>query len=72
MTWVQILKTVQQLRMIKTTVSDLENFWLSSMWVAIPGGVPGGAKSSKDVIQIICKKDKKRFESKYQIRLINH
>jgi phytoene dehydrogenase-like protein len=63
MTWVQTPKNTQQIRMIKKTVPDLENFWLSGMWVAAPGGVPGGLKSSRDVIQIICKKDNKRFRT---------
>jgi len=39
----------------------LENFWLSGMWVLPPGGVPSGAKTSRDIIQIICLKDKKKF-----------
>jgi phytoene dehydrogenase-like protein len=63
MTWVPTPKTTQLNRMIKKTVPGLENFWLSGMWVVPPGGVPGGAKSSRDIIQIICKKDNKRFRT---------
>jgi phytoene dehydrogenase-like protein len=63
MTWLLTPETVKKFRGLKKTVPGLENFWLSGMWVAPPGGVPSGAKSSRDVIQIICKKDSKRFQT---------
>lgn len=41
----------------------LDNFWLSGMWVQPPGGVPTGAMTSRQIIQMICRKDKKRFRT---------
>jgi phytoene dehydrogenase-like protein len=63
MTWLLTPETVNKFRGLKKTVPGLENFYLSSMWVAPPGGVPSSAKSSRDIIQIICKKDKRHFRT---------
>ncbi|HZY24732.1 MAG TPA: NAD(P)/FAD-dependent oxidoreductase [Bacteroidales bacterium] len=61
MTWVMTPDLIKNHRVIKKTLPGLENFWLSGMWVVPPGGVPSGAKSSRDIIQIICLKDRKKF-----------
>ena len=61
MTWVQTPATVNSLRSIKKTVPGLDNFWLSGMWVMAPGGVPTGAKTSRDVVELMCRKDGRRF-----------
>jgi hypothetical protein len=50
-------------RMVKKTLPGLENFWLSGMWIQPPGGVPTGAKTSRDIFQVICRKDKKKFRT---------
>jgi phytoene dehydrogenase-like protein len=63
MTWVISPDKAKRFRLIKKTVPGLDNFWLSGMWVQPPGGVPTGAMTSRDIIQIICKKDKKRFQT---------
>jgi len=63
MTWVISPDKVKKFRMVKRTVPGLENFWLSGMWVQPPGGVPTGAMTSRQVIQLICKKDKKGFHT---------
>jgi hypothetical protein len=61
MTWVMTPDLMKNHRVIKKTLPGLENFWLSGMWVLPPGGVPSAAKTSRDIIQIICHKDKKKF-----------
>ena len=61
MTWVMTPDLMKRHRMIKKTLPGLENFWLSGMWVQPPGGVPTGAKTSRDVLQIICHQDRKKF-----------
>ena len=61
MTWIISPDKVKQFRTIKKTVPGLDNFWLSGMWVQPPGGVPTGAMTSRQVIQLMCKKDRKRF-----------
>jgi phytoene dehydrogenase-like protein len=61
MTWVITPELSKRFRMVKKTLPGLKNFWLSGMWVMPPGGLPTGVKTSRDIIQIICKQDKKRF-----------
>lgn len=39
----------------------LKNFYMIGQWVQPGGGVPPAAKCGRDVVQIICKKDKKKF-----------
>jgi phytoene dehydrogenase-like protein len=63
MTWVMTPGLMKRHRMIKKTLPGLKNFWLSGMWVQPPGGVPTGAKTSRDIIQIICNKDRKKFRT---------
>jgi phytoene dehydrogenase-like protein len=61
MTWVSTPQNSKKLQGIKKTVPGLENFWMTGMWVAPPGGLPGALKSSRDVMQIICKREKRKF-----------
>ncbi len=64
MTWILAGKNADRFRMVKKTLPGLRNFWLSGMWVMPPGGVPVGAKTSRDIIQLICKKEKIKFSTK--------
>jgi phytoene dehydrogenase-like protein len=43
------------------TLPGLENFYMVGQWVEPGGGLPTAAKSGRDAMQIICKKDKKPF-----------
>jgi phytoene dehydrogenase-like protein len=61
MTWVMTPDLIKRHRLIKKSLPGLENFWLSGMWVQPPGGVPTGAKTSRDILQIICHKEKRKF-----------
>lgn len=61
MSWILTPGVMKQTRIVKKTLPGLKNFWLSGMWLLPPGGVPAGAKTSRDVIQFICRKDKKKF-----------
>ena len=61
MTWVISPALSKRYRMIPKTLPGLKNFWLSGMWVMPPGGLPSGVKSSRDVIQLICRQDSKKF-----------
>jgi phytoene dehydrogenase-like protein len=62
MTWVMTPDLMKRHRMIKKTLPGLKNFWQSGMWVMAPGGVPAGAKTSRDILQLICHIDKKKFK----------
>jgi len=46
---------------IKKILPGLENFYMAGQWVEIGGGLPAVAMSGRNVIQIICKRDKKKF-----------
>jgi phytoene dehydrogenase-like protein len=46
---------------MQKTLPGLENFYMAGQWVAPGGGVPNAAMSGRNVIQIICKKEKRRF-----------
>ena len=48
------------MRMSKT-LPGLNNFYMAGQWVEPGGGVPTAAMSGRNVIQIICKRDKKTF-----------
>lgn len=61
MTWVITPELTKRFRMIPKTLPGLKNFWLSGMWVMPPGGLPSGVKASRDIIQVICRRDRKRF-----------
>ena len=63
MTWIIPPDQAKRFRVVKKTVPGLANFWLSSMWVQPPGGVPSGAMVSRHVIQLICRQDKQRFQT---------
>ena len=39
----------------------LKNFYFSSHWSQPGGGLPVALKSGRDLVQIICKKEKKTF-----------
>lgn len=63
MTWVMTPDLLKRYRLVKKTLPGLDNFWLSGMWIMPPGGVPTGAKTSRDILQLICRKDKKKFRT---------
>ncbi len=48
------------LRMRKT-LPGLDNFYMCGQWVEPGGGLPPAAMSGRNVIQLICKKDKREF-----------
>jgi phytoene dehydrogenase-like protein len=43
------------------TLPGLRDFYMAGQWVEPGGGVPTAATSGRNVIQIICKKDRKKF-----------
>jgi phytoene dehydrogenase-like protein len=53
---------------MRKTLHGLKNFYMCGQWVEPGGGVPSAALSARNLIQVICKRDKKSFE----IKLPNH
>ncbi len=49
---------------INKTLPGLKNFYMIGQWVEPGGGLPPALMSGRNVAQIICKKDRKRFSSK--------
>ncbi len=48
---------------IKKTLPGLDNFYMAGHWLVPGGGLPNAVKTARDVIQIICRKDRKRFKT---------
>ena len=49
------------MQQISKTLPGLDNFYMTGQWVEPGGGLPAAAMSGRNVTQIICKKDKKKF-----------
>jgi phytoene dehydrogenase-like protein len=48
---------------MKKTLPGLDRFYMAGQWVEPGGGIPSAAFSARNVIQIICKRDRKQFET---------
>jgi len=46
---------------ISRTLPGLQNFYMAGQWVVPGGGVPPCLYSGRQVIQILCHRDRKRF-----------
>jgi phytoene dehydrogenase-like protein len=49
------------MKKIKKVLPGLRNFYMAGQWVEPGGGLPSALLSGRNVAQIICKKDKKKF-----------
>jgi len=58
--WLLTKKTLPPFRMSKT-LPGLKDFYMAGQWVEPGGGVPTAAMSGRNVMQIICKRDRKKF-----------
>jgi phytoene dehydrogenase-like protein len=61
MTWIQDADSRKRFRVIRKTLPGLESFYLCGMWLMAPGGVPVAVKTARDVIQLTCRADRKKF-----------
>ena len=52
------------LKQMKKTLPGLKHFYMAGQWVSPGGGLPPAILSGRDVAQIICMKDKKKFAAK--------
>ncbi|MGA1793814.1 MAG: phytoene desaturase family protein [Thermoplasmatota archaeon] len=55
--------TNRKIEFMKRTLPGLNDFYMAGQWVFMGGGVPGAIMSGRHLIQIICKKDKKKFKT---------
>jgi len=61
MTWNVTPEFRRTYRFIPKTVPNLEGFYLASMWTNAPGGLPGAALAGRQVVQILCARDHRKF-----------
>jgi phytoene dehydrogenase-like protein len=59
--WQVTPKTWSLGKVMKKTLPGLANFYMAGHWVEPGGGLPAAAISGRNVVQLICKKEKKRF-----------
>lgn len=57
--WMITTKTLMM--QMSKTLPGLDNFYMAGQWVNPGGGMPTAVMSGQHTIQIICKKDKKKF-----------
>ena len=57
--WMMTPKTLMM--PMSKTLPGLDNFYMAGQWVNPGGGMPTAVMSGRNTIQILCKKDKKRF-----------
>ncbi len=62
MGWLMTKSTIME--QIPRTLPGLENFFMAGHWVLPGGGVPSSIYTGRNVIQILCKKDGKKFRTK--------
>jgi len=61
MTWILSPEFQRAHRYIPKTVPGLAGFYLASMWTNPPGGIPGTASVGRQVVQLLCHEDRRRF-----------
>jgi phytoene dehydrogenase-like protein len=59
MGWAMTSKTLSQ--SIPKTLPGLRNFHMAGQWAETFAGVPGSALSGRNVIQLLCRRDQKKF-----------
>lgn len=62
MGWLMTKSTIMEL--IPRTLPGLQNFYAAGHWVLPGGGVPGSVYTGRNVVQILCKRDGKEFQTK--------
>ena len=59
--WQVTPKTWNLGQVMRKTLPGLDNFYMAGQWVEPGGGLPAVAMSGRNVIQIVCKKEKRSF-----------
>lgn len=48
---------------VPKTLQNLDNFYMTGQWTSPPGGLSSALISGRNIVQILCHKDKKKFRS---------
>lgn len=63
MTWIPEKDGAREVQSIPKTVPGLDGFYMAGMWVMAPGGLPAAVKTARDVVQLLCRRDRVRFQA---------
>ncbi|MGA1873177.1 MAG: phytoene desaturase family protein [Thermoplasmatota archaeon] len=55
--------TNRKIEFMKRTLPGLEDFYMAGQWVFMGGGVPGAIMSGRHLVQMICRKDRRKFSA---------
>lgn len=58
-----LITTKNMMARMKRTLPGLENFYMAGQWLQPGGGVPTGALMGREIIQTICRKHKRKFQT---------
>ncbi len=58
-----LITTENLMLLMKKTLPGLNNFYMAGQWVQQGGGLPSGVMTAREAIQMICKKDDKKFKT---------
>ncbi len=61
MTWILSRDFQRRHPYLQKAVPGVGNLFLAGMWTNPPGGLPGAAMAGREVVQLLCHRDKKRF-----------
>ncbi len=59
--WRRDHNTLHNRNKLKRTLPGLENFYMVGHWAEVGGGLPSVALAGRNLVQVICKKDEKKF-----------
>ena len=68
MTWISTPENYKTLRQVPNRLPEIDNLYFSGMWIMAPGGLPTGVKTSRDILQLICKKEGREFATMKDVK----
>lgn len=63
MTWTLSTDFQRRHPVLRKGVEGLDNVYLASMWTNPPGGLPSAALAGREVIQLLCRRDRRPFRT---------
>ncbi len=64
MGWLMTMSTIME--QIPRTLPGLDNFYMAGHWVLPGGGVPSSIYTGRNVAQILCKREGRKFRTKFE------
>ncbi|MCP4131165.1 MAG: NAD(P)/FAD-dependent oxidoreductase [bacterium] len=63
-TWLETSRNSKYIRTIPNRLNEVGNVYFSGQWLMPPGGLSGALVTSRNVVQLICKNENKKFITK--------